>query len=91
MLMCVCTWSCLTPCYPINCRPPASSVRGIFQQDYWNGLPFPSPGDLPNPVIKLMSLDYCVTWVAGLMLIVINFCYKLVSTTRRYLKSFVFV
>ena len=79
MLMCVCTWSCLTPCYPINCRPPASSVRGIFQQDYWNGLPFPSPGDLPNPVIELMSLDYCVTWVAGLMLIVINFCYKLVT------------
>ena len=21
-------------------------------QEYWNGLPFPSPGDLPNPGIK---------------------------------------
>ena len=22
------------------------------RQEYWSGLPFPSPGDLPNPVIK---------------------------------------
>ena len=22
------------------------------RQEYWNGLPFPSPGDLPNPGIK---------------------------------------
>ena len=26
------------------------------RQEYWNGLPFPSPGDLPNPGIKLVSL-----------------------------------
>ena len=25
------------------------------RQDYWSGLPFPSPGDLPNPGIKLWS------------------------------------
>ena len=24
-------------------------------QDYWSGLPFPSPGDLPNPGIDLVS------------------------------------
>ena len=24
------------------------------RQEYWSGLPFPSPGDLPNP--KIMSL-----------------------------------
>ena len=22
------------------------------RQEYWNGLPFPSPGDLPNPGIE---------------------------------------
>ena len=22
---------------------------GILQQEYWSGLPFPSPADLPNP------------------------------------------
>ena len=25
-------------------------------QDYWTGLPFPTPGDLPYPGIKPMSL-----------------------------------
>ena len=26
------------------------------RQEYWSGLPFPSPGDLPNPGIKPVSL-----------------------------------
>ena len=26
--------------------------RGFSRQEYWNGLPFPSPGDLPDPGIK---------------------------------------
>ena len=25
---------------------------GFRRQEYWSGLPFPSPGDLPNPGIK---------------------------------------
>ena len=25
---------------------------GFFRQGYWSGLPFPSPGDLPNPGIE---------------------------------------
>jgi len=28
---------------------------GFSRQDYWSGLPLPSPGDLPNPGIKLWS------------------------------------
>ena len=28
---------------------------GFFSQEYWSGLPFPSPGDLPNPGIKPAS------------------------------------
>ena len=28
---------------------------GFSRQDYWSGLPFPSPGDLPNPEIKCWS------------------------------------
>ena len=27
-------------------------VKQKFRQEYWSGLPFPSPGDLPNPGIK---------------------------------------
>ena len=26
--------------------------RGFSRQEYWSGLPFPSPGDLPNPGIE---------------------------------------
>jgi len=28
---------------------------GFFRQEYWSGLPFPSPGDLPDPGIKPKS------------------------------------
>ena len=28
---------------------------GFLRQEYWNGLPFPYPGDLPNPGIELES------------------------------------
>ena len=31
---------------------------GFSRQEYWSGLPFPSPGDLPNPGIDL-GLLYC--------------------------------
>ena len=29
---------------------------GFSRQEYWSGLPYPPPGDLPNPRIKPMSL-----------------------------------
>ena len=29
---------------------------GFPRQEYWSGLPFPSPGNLPHPEIKLTSL-----------------------------------
>ena len=25
---------------------------GLSRQEYWSGLPFPSPGDIPNPGIE---------------------------------------
>ena len=30
-------------------------LMGFFRQEYWNGLPFLSPEDLPNPGIKTTS------------------------------------
>jgi len=33
----------------------APLLMGFSRQEYWNGLPFPSPGDLPNPRIKPTS------------------------------------
>ena len=44
--------SCPTLCDPMDCSLPGSSVHVIFRQEYCSGLPFPSPGDLPNPGIE---------------------------------------
>ena len=33
--------------WTVPCQAPLS--MGFFWQEYWSGLPFPSPGDLPNP------------------------------------------
>ena len=38
----------------VTCRAPLSI--GFPRQEYWTGLPFPSPGDLPNPRIEPASL-----------------------------------
>ena len=31
----------------------ASLSMGFPRQEYWSGLPFPSPGDVPDPGIEL--------------------------------------
>ena len=35
--------SCPTLSDPMDCSPPGFSIHGIFQQEYWSGLPLPSP------------------------------------------------
>ena len=30
----------------------APRSMGLSRHEYWSGLPFPSPGDLPNPGIE---------------------------------------
>ena len=40
-------WLSATPCARLLCP------WGFSRQEYWSGLPFPSPGDLPDPGIKL--------------------------------------
>ena len=42
-----------TLCDPMDCSPPLSLE--FSGQEYWSGLPFPTPRDLPDPEIKLMS------------------------------------
>ena len=36
--------------WSVACQAPLSV--GFSRHEYWNGLPFPSPGDLPNPGIE---------------------------------------
>ena len=50
--------SCSMVCKSMDYSPPGFSVHGILQQEYWSVLPFPSPGDLPNPGIKPASPSF---------------------------------
>ena len=46
--------SCRTLCDPVD--PPGSPPSmGFSRQEYWSGLPFPSPADLPDPGIEPSS------------------------------------
>ena len=45
-------WFFVTP-WTVACQAPQS--MGFPRQEYWSGLPFPSPGDLPDPGIKPVS------------------------------------
>ena len=40
---------------PWTVVPQAPLSMGFSRQEYWSGLPFPSPGDLPDPGIKSAS------------------------------------
>ena len=51
----VCAQSCLTLCNPVDCSLSGASVHGFPRQEYWNGLPFPPQGDLPDRGIELAS------------------------------------
>ena len=39
--------------WTVACQAPLS--MGFPGEEYWSGLPFPSPGDLPNPGIEPSS------------------------------------
>ena len=46
---------CPTLCDPWTVALQAPPSMGFFRQEYWSELPFPSPGDLPNPRIEPRS------------------------------------
>ena len=47
--------SCPTLATPWTLAHQASLSMGFSRQEYWSGLPYPPPGDLPNPEIKPRS------------------------------------
>ena len=57
---CVCVLSCLVRVQlfaaPWTVAHQAPLSMRFSRQEYWSGLPFPSPGDLPDPGMETMSL-----------------------------------
>ena len=49
------TKSCPTLATQWTVARQAPQSMGFSRQEYWRGLPFPSPGDLPNPGVKPAS------------------------------------
>ena len=59
--MCVCVCVCMLShvllfaiLWTVACQ--ASLSMGFPRQEYWSGLPFPAPGDLPDPGMEPVSL-----------------------------------
>ena len=57
---CCCCCCFVTKSYPTLSDPmdytlPGSSVHGLYGQEYWSELSFPSPGGLPNSGIEPMT------------------------------------
>ena len=54
---CLVTWLCPILCDPLDCSLSGPSIHGMefSRQEYWTGLPFPTPGDLPNSEIESTS------------------------------------
>ena len=79
MVVCSVPQSCPTICDSADCSLPAAvppSV-GFPRQEYWNGLPFPSPGDFSRPrdrtcisCIGRWILNHWTTWEVLVMVIV---------------------
>ena len=53
--------SCPILCHPMDCDCVARQAPLFMEfsgQEYWNGLPFPPPGDLSDPGIEPKSLTF---------------------------------
>ena len=65
--LCECVFSCsvmpdsVIP-WTVACQAPLSMV--FSKQEYWSGLPYPPPGDFPDPGIKSESPGFSV-WAGG--------------------------
>ena len=46
----------LTLWSPMDCSLPGSSVLKFSEEEYWSGLPFLTPGDLPDPYLFIFLL-----------------------------------
>ena len=53
--------------WTVACQAPLS--MGFSMEKFWSGLPFPSPGDLPDPGIEprspALQADYLPTELGG--------------------------
>ena len=74
----------------------ASPSMGLSRQEYWSGLPFPSPGDLPNPGRSLSIIIILRYILLGILLSNLKVtwsiwedgCQSYANTTPCYIRDF---
>ena len=65
----------------MDCSLPGASLSmGFLRQEYWSGLPFPTPGDLLDPGIKRTSLVSSA--LAGGFFITVSFKHRIYISVR---------
>ena len=79
--MCLVTQLCLIDTTPWIVAHQAPLSRGFSRQEYWNGLPCPSPGDLPSlgiePWSPALQVDSLLSEPPGKPEVVISLFYLL--------------
>ena len=74
---------CLILSDPMDYSCQSLLSMGFSRKEYWSGLPFPSPRDLPDPGIEPCLL--CLLhWQVGILL------YKKVGRKELFLNTFIF-
>ena len=62
--MCMYAKLCLTLCGPMDCACQYPLSTGFSRQEYWNGLPFPSPGDISDPEVEPVKGVFYVSCIS---------------------------
>ena len=58
---------CLTPAMPWTVARQAPLSMGFSKQEYWNGLSFPSPGDLLQGILHCRRILYRLSYQGSLL------------------------
>ena len=72
---------CPTLCHSMDCACQSPPSMGFSRQEYWSGLPFPSPGDIPNESTGFWTLADLVKmyFVCQLLSATPDICVNIVS------------
>ena len=55
--------SCPTLSDPMDCSQPGSSVHGFSRQEYWSGVPLPSPKSFET-ICKILKAVFCILFLS---------------------------
>ena len=84
---------CLTLCDPWTVAHQAPLGMEWSRQGYWSGLPFPSPGDLPNPGIEprspALQADSLPSELPGKPNVILSLSIYLSAQVRRNIAYFI--